>query len=250
MEQSGHWPGLRDIAVTLQKQISAPLHQLLGLGEWGIHNSCLILESSCDQLIVTLKVEEEPLFSALREHLPDNPAWDILGNWKQKVKEIRRQLSDLCEWVTSQSGVVDKNRIAPGESARRTPGLRDRYAQTVVMIAAEDTYFNRPIDDSHRRSLEQRYKIAQPSVDGDLGTLKLEDGSTTYLLASSQEPQELEALRRRHMELCITMRDLAQLQQVVEDFRRLGQLAQNLVNEMSRIEKLAMFPGSCDLCSI
>ena len=62
MEQSGHWPGLRKTAATLQEQLSAPLHQHLGLEEWGIHNSCLVLDSSTDRFEVTLKIEEDLIF--------------------------------------------------------------------------------------------------------------------------------------------------------------------------------------------
>jgi hypothetical protein len=101
VERSGHWSSLRETATTLQTQLSAPIEQLLGLGECGTHNPYLVLESSGDQLQVALEVEEEPLFFPLRDHLPNYKAWNTLEIWRRQVKEIQLQLLALCQWVRS-----------------------------------------------------------------------------------------------------------------------------------------------------
>ncbi len=97
-ERSGHWRALRSVAKTLKGQIYAPLPQLLGfpwqIGDWNgaleigsnsMWHFTTQLTSKYDELfgaseddVLFKSSDGHILFSALKEHLPDDIAWDLL----------------------------------------------------------------------------------------------------------------------------------------------------------------------------
>jgi hypothetical protein len=248
-ERSGHWPGLRTAARTLRKQLSAPPDQLLGLGKLGNYNSCLILESSGDQLKVTLKVEEELLFSALREHLPDKPAWDILERWKRQVKEIHRRLSELCWWVMEQPEIQGLPSVARIESATNASGLTEAYAKTVLLESVDDARRCGTVGAFRRRPIEQMYEISPQSLDTNQRVLEWKLAGLRCVIAVGEDSGELERLKGLHIRLQEDIRSIPEFRAVVECFKELGRLREALQQELQWIEHLPKFPGSCGLWS-
>jgi hypothetical protein len=248
MEQSGHWPGLRRVAGTFGEQLSAPLEQLLDLSSRNSRNPYLTLTTQHGDTTVALQVEEDLLFSALQEHLPDNPAWDILERWKQQVAWIQSQLPGLCQWVMDQPEVRDLPHISAGESVWTSSGLTDTFAKVVVLTAIEDVYFARPVDAFLRRSMEQEYKLRLPSPDTSRQVLAWKLLSVSYAIAVNEDNEELERLKGLHMKLREDARDLHALLAVVDAFQELNRLKEALRQALQWIENLALFPGFCELC--
>jgi hypothetical protein len=246
MQSSGHWPDLRRVAGTLREQVWITLLQLLRLPRSSHDNPHLNLESQNGDTTVTLQVEEDLLFSALREHLPDDPAWDILGSWKQQVKEIEWLLHALCQWVMEQPDLQDLPLIPPGQPVWNSSGLTEAYAKTVVFDSVDYVSRHGTYDALPRRAMEQDYKVEPPSEEllhWRLNTI------VSYVIAVDDNRGNLERLKSLHMKFQREIGDIPQFQAAVEAIQNLVRLKKTLEQELTRIEHLAKFPATCRLCT-
>jgi predicted Zn-ribbon and HTH transcriptional regulator len=69
-----------------------------------------------------------------------------------------------------------------------------------------------------------------------------------YVISSWDNREDLDSLNHRHIELRLEIRELARFKSVVDDYRRLNQIAEELKRELEQIGNLAMIPGRCKLC--
>ena len=247
MEQSGHWQGLRNAAVSLGEQLWAPVQQLVGLRAWDERNEFLKCDWS-DNSRVGLVIEEQELFRRLQEHLPDHRAWDLLEQWKGKVEFIHRNLQDLCQWVLEEPGISSLRQIPPGGSVHSNAGIFEWFAPTVVSNAVQDVCHGEPVDDIYRDLVEKEYVISAPSS-GSLLSLTWAVVTHKYVIATSEDPDELEAQKRFHIELREDIREQPKFQDVVDGYRQLSRNAVELKKELQQISNLAIFPVRCKLCS-
>jgi hypothetical protein len=245
MEQSGHWPGLRRKAATLREQLYAPLPQLLGLCKADPLNPHLILEPQYNG--VALRVEEKPLFLALQQHLPDNPAWALLERWKSQVIGIKSLLPDLCQQVMDRLEIKDFPRIPPEESIWRKSGLTESFAKVVVLTSVEDLYADRRVNAFPRRSMEQNYELFSQQQDSNRLVLSWIDLNHRYALAVHEDRGELERIKVLHLKLHEDFRGNREVEQVVAAYQELDELKEALQRELRRIAQLADFPGTCSL---
>ncbi len=70
-----------------------------------------------------------------------------------------------------------------------------------------------------------------------------------YVIATWEDPDELEAQKRLHIELREDIRELPKFQDVVDGYRQLSRNAVELKKELQQISNLAKFAGRCKLCS-
>ena len=235
MEESCHWPELRKIAGTLAEQIEAPVPQLLKLSEWDSRNEDLMIDSAGAKTDVSLKAEKDLLFCALIEHLPAHNAWLLLEEWKSRVTNLIDQLPRLCRWVLEH---VD------GPAMNNS--LTSRFAATIVSLAVEDVYLRRPEDDFHTRSMENAYET---SKDGDLWSLTLVLVGVRYAIARLKNQDELENIKSRHIKLRGEIKLSDAMDAIVNDYRQLTQIGDELRKDLEQLAHRAAFPGRCGLCS-
>ncbi len=236
MEHSGHWPDLRKAAATLDDQLSAPVQQLLALSNLDAWNESLVIDCAGGETNVSLKLEEDPRFRGLKEHFPGHKVWRLLEEWKGKVELIHGQLPALRRWV-----------IDYVEESGSTDLCTERFAPTIVSNVVEDVYFGRSVSDFYRTSLENEYEISR---DGSLWLVRWKRVGVQYLIGTSGKQEEVEALKRRHIELREELRDAPALQVVVDDYRQLIQIRDALSRELDQFAHMAGFPRDkrCRLC--
>ncbi|MFC1944612.1 hypothetical protein ACFLX5_03875 [Chloroflexota bacterium] len=245
MEQSGHWPRLRQTARKLQEQLSAPLDQLLGFSRWRDHNPALTLVSAGQDLTVTLQVEQEVLYDALKCHLPDDRAWSLLDEWKTKVKDISQGLERLCAWVRQQQEMKGKQWLSREESFLEALGLTDQFTKLIVKNSVEDAYFNRSVEDTFYRSCMEKEYEQRLLQGGNRHELVCQDA---YVIAVSEDSGELEDLKHLHKDLRDRIRDIPELKALLKAYREREEVKEALDKELDRIANLAIFPRICDLC--
>ena len=235
MELSGHWPGLRKAAATLDEQLWAPVPQLLALSNWDAWNDSLEIDCSGGRTNINLKIEEAPLFRGLKEHFPAHDAWTMLEDWKGRVGFVHGQLPVLSKWVGDQLGGSDHSKFHT-----------ERFAPTIVSNAVEGVLRCRPVDDFYRRSAENEYEISR---DDERWLLTLVLVGVRYVIARSGTREDLDGLKRRHIELREKIRDLPELAAIVAAYRQVYQIEDDLRKELEQTNHLAIFPGRCGLCN-
>ena len=247
MEQSGHWPGLREAAVTLDHQLRAPVQQLLGMPVWDERNESLVCDWSDNNAKVSLSGEKDELFRRLKEHLPTQGFLHLLEEWKSKVAIIHGGLDELCQWVLAQPGISDLPLTPPDSLVRNNHGISVWFAPTVVSNAVVDVYHDEPVDAFYQSSIEQEYGLSPPAKE-EFWLLTWSQMEHSYVIASWENRDDLDNLNRRHIELRLEIRELEIFKSVVDDYRRLNQDAEELKEKLVQIANLAIFPGSCGLC--
>jgi hypothetical protein len=95
--------------------------------------------------------------------------------------------------------------------------------------------------------MEQEYEVRPSSPNTNRQVLAWKHVSISCDIAVNEDMGKLDRLR--HMELREEARGLPALQAVVEAFQELFRLKAALERGLRRIEHLALFPGSCELCS-
>lgn len=193
--------------------------------------------------MVGLKIEDDQLFHALKEHFPAHNAWDLMEQWKAKVAQIHGQLPALCQWVVERLGVPVLPKFNP-----ENPGINSRFAQTVVSNALEDLIHGRPVNDFYRRSVENQYETSNTSS-GRLWSLTWSLMRDQYVIAISETEDEIMSLKRRHIEFREEIRDIPEMQGVVTSYRQWNQCGDDLCKELEHIMNRAIFHGRCVLCT-
>ena len=241
LEQSRHWRKMQGAARVIQRQLLAPAEQLLGLSRWDESNPSLKLQSNGGDVAVLLLAEEDVLVGALREHLPDDGIWALLEQWKQLVEGIHQRLGWLCAGVKGRPELQSKRWIPLGIPLReREPGLTERFSQIAVLMALEDAYHNREPDEFWERSIRNEYEIR--GADGSRRVLRWSLGRMAYVIAGSDSVSKLEALREVHISVRQTLRNEPELVAVVEDYRKSGQVKEELTRELEVIANRSRFP--------
>lgn len=247
IELSGHWTSLRNAARSLREELHALPEQLLGLSAWDESNPSLRLQSNGGELEVSLLAEEDVLVEALREHFPDDGIWALLEQWKQLIEGKHQRLGRLCTWVTGQLELRGSQWIPVATFERDSgAGFTERFVQTAVLMALEDEYLSRDADAFWERSVKNQYEIR-----GDEGSgwvLRWSLGSMGYVIAGSDSVNELEALRDVHISLRQTLRNEPELVALVADYRKSGEVKEELTREFEVVANRSRFPGTCQLC--
>lgn len=242
METSGHWPDLREIANTIQKQLRAPMRQLIGFPSWDDHNPDLILESEGSEPGVSLEVEKGVLYAALKEHLLEGGVWHLVEKWKEYVRGICDDLDRLTYWVRGRPELRDRPWLPSSSPMAQVSGLTERFAQVAVVNAAEDAYFHRE-NEVWMRSADQEYEVSADST-----SLRWSRGPISYVMARGDGEEDLKALRDHHLNLRQTLREELELVAVVADYRKLEQVREELTRELEVIANRSTFPRTCRLC--
>ena len=240
MQQSGDWLDLCKTLTTLSEQLEAPVQQLLALSEMDVWNQSLVIDSLDGQTSVGLKIEDDQLFRALKEHFPAHSAWELLEEWKAKIEQIHGQLPALCQWVAERPGIPALPQADPDGSVLDNPGITARFAQTVVSNALETVYHGESIDDFYRHSVQREYEM---SSSGGLWSLTWALVGVHYVIATWGNRDELEILKRRHIEFREEIRDLPEMQAVVNSYRQLTLCRDDLRKELEKIRHFEIFQG-------
>ena len=245
-ESSGHWPALRDLAKQLQGELDprTALIQLLGF-PWMNVPKHLVIEGSGTDTGVRLEAESELIFDALKDHLPDDPAWDHLKRWKAEMSCVSAQLQRLCEWVRRQPGIHGRPFITQDKLRQEATGLTDYFASSIVLEVGEDL-FNVP------KAL-YALDVRQTPGTRPLSTRVLEwtRNSTNFAyLAASTDLSDLEQLTAHHAALRDRLLASPEARELGRLHRQLEETGQALSQGLERISKLVRFPSVCRLYSI
>lgn len=241
MEQSGHWPGLRQAARTLQRQLDAPLPEQLGFPWMYPGNSALRLTFNREEVTVRLAVEDDVIFQVLKVHLPEDSAWDLLTDWEKAVGDMAKRLVRLVDLVKEQPETSDKPWVAGVEGNSIELGLTDWFAKTVALKAAET------VCDADFSSYEWEY--LEPLPERRPWVLRrVRDGSSYIDVAFASSREGLEELAALHGELQRRAEDFIETKAIATESQRVTDVTKALTKELDRVSNLALFPGRCRLC--
>ena len=238
-----HWPELSGVAMALQDQVraGAPIPNLLEF-PWRTgpeYNASLILSMRPGGVQVSLSAEEGPVIAALREHLPDEEAWELLAIWREAVIRFRDRVLALCNLVKGQPELKGKVWIDLEEPESVRPGLTDFFRKTIALDVAEQR--------CGLRQALQDYEVSLPEA-SELSVLRLvRNGSSFVAIAKSPSKEELDRLRELHVQLRVRLIDDPTVERVVQAHVGLEDAKKALDAALERISHLVRFPGVCHL---
>lgn len=238
-----HWPELSRVAVALQDQVrtGAPIANLLGLPwqTWPDYSASLILGVRPGGVHVSLSAEEGPVFAALKEHLPDDEAWELLAVWKEAVIRLRDRALALCDLVKGQPELKGKVWIDLEQPESVGPGLTDFFKKTIALDVAE-----------RGCGLPQalhNYEVSLPNASEPSVLRLVRNGSSFVAIAKSPSKEELDLLRELHLQLRVHLIDDPTVERLVRAHVDLKDARNALDAALERISHLVRFPGVCHL---
>lgn len=249
MEASGHWPMLRKAAINLREQIWAPLPQLLDMSRIHQYNPDLRLHPLDSAKPVSIDIESGQEFRSLRQHQPNDPAWEFLAEWKQQIPEVRRRLADLVHWIKDRPEIRDWPQIPPEALIEHCSGMTDRFPLSLVLASVEDAYFDRSGGTAALPGWEREFALRLSAGDTGRTILEWNQGSTTCAIGADLDREKLEQLKRIHLQLRAESRLSVPLSAVVAAIGELYRIQNALAEELKRMELSATYPGICNLCS-
>lgn len=243
-ERSGHWPGLRGTAHDLESQLrdGLPFAQALRFPwrTWPDYNGGLAFDEKGPDAVVPLSVERSPLLGALKEHLPFEPAWLYLDNWKRSILDLSTALTRLSAAVKDKTEIKETRFISHEEAYEGLEGVTDFYAKTVALDVAEI--------ECAVHAVQNEFKVE--SLGSRLWVLRWYRNSSSHvILAVNRNRYELERLEKAHLTLRQRANRTPELKRVVEEHQKAEMTKESLVGELRKLALMAEFPGRCSLYS-
>lgn len=237
-ERSGHWPALKKVASTLAGQAQTPVHQLIGLVDsdrggvfpaYGddqgfILNYQLHIAHEEGGVQAHLDAEEDLLATCLKEHLPDDPAWAALEQWKTQIASTVAALGAF-------TGEVEH--IVKGFTD--SPAL-DIFVKTAVADVIEGKLFERSFWGDYRNELGPKVQVWRVAWGPN--------GTDYWWTIGSGNIQGLEA---RHQELRHRLKVAPGIEELVAGLKALREQGKVVRMEFHRLSLVATFPGRCRL---
>ena len=244
-ERSGHWPALRDDAATLHGQLYVPFAQLRGF-PWQTspdYNPNLLLGDRSHGFPVALEAERSVLFVELKEHLPSDPLWHCLDEYKKGISTVSQRLHEVCDRIRGEPELNDEVWESDQALELGVMGLTYNFVKTVALEVAEGAC-NLPTADIS-------YELSAP-VKRRKWTLCWFRHSTQYvIIAAANTRREVEELGAAHMafrkHVKTNVGTVTPVVSVATGHRRLMGATESLKRELERIRHLAVFPGTCRL---
>ena len=122
-ELSGHWPALRKTAADIADQLSVPLPQLAKV-PWDGVDDPLFANAAVEVRLdggpaIALAIEQDPLFEALRQHLPEHALWKLFDDWKASLVALSTALRALV--ISRLRGLRSESRPRVSRSVIGSP---------------------------------------------------------------------------------------------------------------------------------
>ena len=216
-----------------------PLSQLLGFS-FSPRNEYLRITHERGAFKASHSIEEDILFSGLREHLPTDKSWRLLNRWKRIVGDITNSLDYLC---TRAKGEVRGHRwLTEEELDSEKAGLTDYFAKSIVLEASEEAC----------RLPRNGYdwEIAAPTGLRKSWLLRwVRNGSSFVPVAVGPDGPALDAIKELHQTVLVRIKSLIETQAIRAEWIEVEGITTALAKELDRIANLAMFSKSCILGS-
>ena len=241
-----HWPKLFDTANALMSQLElgAPFAQILGF-PWRTYpdySGRLILEYLGEaEPTVSLEIERDPLFIALKQHLPANPVWVDLETWKSKIKTIVYLLGELYETTRKRSEINDLEWSKDDENYELSPGITEYFAKTAILEAAEKGC------GLHQATHEYQQKQL-PTHEGYVLEF-LRYSSSFVELATVIDEKNIGGLESKHIGLREAMLHAPEIEEICRVYSAVIEVKIALAEKLRRISNMVTLPGICDLYS-
>ena len=243
LARDAHWPALRQTAEDLRVQVNGgiPFAQVLGF-PWRTvdYNGGLVI-SGTGSVRLSLTSEESQLFGGLQEHLPSHKAWSSLSSWRRQGRALHDALHWALEQVMEDPELKGHSLITREDIENGADGITDFFPKSIALERAEQACGLGP--KSHE------FEVIEPS-NARLTLLRWTRYSSSYVdLAASDNPDDLERLKKVHREIGERLLAGPEMATVERAYGSLGMTTKTLDSHLERIALLVEVPGTCSLYS-
>lgn len=183
---------------------------------------------------IVYSLREDPMWQALREHLPKSPIWKAIQNWEQLVDRF-----DLCtKQLEERVKVVAQARGLKFAQASGEPGLIEGFEKSVIF---------------HFESLVRGHKGLKDVAEfyhfraTDTGLHDVRMGAFYLAL---MHPDEIGNLRAIYFELLDEVAGWEQANELQQVVLEVGRQLQVLRDELVTITLRRVVPGRCKYCPL
>ena len=180
--------------------------------------------------VLSHSVKDDPMWRALRQHLPRSPLWKDIEKMERLAEAFGHPLDRIKDRVRRES--ISRTSLEFISSADET-GLADGLPESVA--------FHVQALARGERGLEDIGYISTPIKNG----VAIKHGAFGIALVPEDRAEEVEAVSRRLLKEAIEWPDYDELHRLTQDFLR---VRQSLKDELTTLVLRRVVPGKCDYC--
>lgn len=185
--------------------------------------------------VVLLLLGNDPMWSALREHLPRSPIWKYLGRWDDMLKEIDGQQEAINSRLENEVGANEKlNRTLSGEVA-----IRVRFG-LVAMLAFQAKQWARG-----QKGLDNKDDFVEEPAGENFFNLKYSQSQIDKL-----EKKHIATVKKVMISFKSQIRGWEEYENLQKLYTELKQLKSKLQDELAIIIYRRIVPGRCKYCPL
>ena len=231
-ERSGHWPALRKTGAAIASELSAPLPQL-AVVPWNGVNDPLFVNEAVEVrlnggLVITLAIEQDPLFGALRQHLRNHPVWKLLDDWKASLAALSTALRALVSLAAQEPEVREP---------RAGVTVSDRFPLLAALDALHQIEVPRLVGEL----------IFEPSTRGESQELRWTFHGPSMLIARAPTVEPLGATAEAYSRLVERLITKPLTREAAKAHSATNMLRDRIEAELDQIALYVSFPGRCSL---